>query len=326
MRVFLTGATGFIGSRVAARLKARGHDVVAFVRTPMSTAPLVACGCELLQGDVEDRAALRKGMQGADAVIHAAALYEIGIRVSERSRMIKTNVEGTQNVFDAAKAIGVPKTVYVSTINIFGNTNGESVDETYRRNEKAGFLSCYDESKYLAHEHARIYIQQGVPITIVQPGAVYGPKDHSAIGRQILLAARGKLFFKMMADLGLSMIHVDDVANGIVLGLENGVIGESYILSGENVRLGELLDQVSRVAGRQPVRRVISTTALRRMMPILNRIGPFFGYPPNLREVVHACDGVTYWVQSEKARNELGFEPRPLLLGLRETLRAEGIV
>src|ERR671922_817397 len=162
MRAFVTGATGFLGGRLAAKLRARGDEVIALVRDPERGARLDA---ELVQGDLSDRARLAEQMRGSDAVFHAAAMYEIGIPPSRRPAMFEANVRGTEHVLDAAVDARVRRIVYVSTINAFGNTRGRVVDETAGRVDPA-YVSTYDETKYLAHEAARERIARGAPVTI----------------------------------------------------------------------------------------------------------------------------------------------------------------
>jgi nucleoside-diphosphate-sugar epimerase len=125
MRVFLTGGTGFIGGHVAAQLRNRGDDVRALVRSPAKGAMLASLGCELIEGDLADDAAIARGLEGCDAAIHGAAVYEVGIPERDRRPMYEANVLGTERVLKAALAAGTPKIVYVSTVAAFGNTHGE---------------------------------------------------------------------------------------------------------------------------------------------------------------------------------------------------------
>src|SRR6185503_20895727 len=135
MRIFLTGGTGFIGGHVAANLRARGDDVVALVRSPDKAAKLRDLGCELVEGDLSNAGAIRRGLEGADGCIHAAAIYKVGIPKKERQPMYESNVNGTETVLDAAIDAGVGRIVYVSTVAVFGNTKEQVVDETYQRDE-----------------------------------------------------------------------------------------------------------------------------------------------------------------------------------------------
>ena len=125
----MTGGTGFIGSRVVKRLRDRGDDVVVLARRPEKASELDA---EVVQGDLSDADAIRRGVEGCQAVFHIAADYRVGMDPSKRDSMRDSNISGTERVLDAAAEAGVDKIVYVSTINVFGNTNGRTVDESYR--------------------------------------------------------------------------------------------------------------------------------------------------------------------------------------------------
>src|SRR5215210_6578613 len=155
MRAFVTGATGFIGGQVARRLRERGDDVVVLVRSPDKAGQLRELGCELVEGDLSDEAAIRRGVEGCDSVFHVAAVYKVGVPKSERAAIEDINVRGTERVLDAAIDAGAKRIVYVSTVGVFGNTKGQTVDETYNRDESEGFLSVYDETKYRSHQAAR---------------------------------------------------------------------------------------------------------------------------------------------------------------------------
>lgn len=318
MRVFLTGGTGFIGGHVARQLRLRGDDVVGLVRSLEKAATLREMGCELVEGDLSDDAAIAKGMDGAEAAIHAGAVYKVGIPKSEFPAMFESNVAGTERVLDAAVSAGVPKVVYVSTCAVFGDTHGQLVDEDFRRDSE--FPSEYERTKTLAHEIAEDRIASGAPIVIVQPGGVYGPNDHSEVGNMIEQARTGKLPAKMFPEAGFMFCHVEDIAVGIVLALDKGRIGESYVLSAEQSTIGELIDNVAAIAGRKPPRFTMPGFVLKASAPLGPLVGPMLGFPPNLRELIASSDGVTYWATDAKARRELGFAPRDLDTGLRDTL------
>jgi nucleoside-diphosphate-sugar epimerase len=320
MRVFLTGGTGFIGGRVAEQLRARGDEVVALVRSPQKADRLRRLGCELVQGDLSAAAAMRQGMQGCNGVIHCAAVYAVGIPKSAQPAMLRSNIEGTEHALDAAIEAKVPRIVYVSTVNVFGNTHGKVVDETYRRDLRRGFLTTYDEAKYRAHEVAEDRIVQGAPIVIVQPAGVYGPGDHSELGNVMRQVRKGRLPVIPFADMGIGFVHVDDVASGILLALDRGRIGESYVLAGTNATMRDLVQTTARICGRRVPRLAMPTALIKLSAPLGPIVGPLMGYPPNLREVISASDGVTYWASDQKARDELGFAPRSLEQGLRGTL------
>lgn len=321
MKAFLTGATGFIGGHVARLLRERGDDVVALVRSPEKAGALRQLGCELIEGDLSSEDAIRRGVEGADAVFHVGAVYKVGIPKSEHEAMYDANVRGTERVLDAAIEAGVPRTVYVSTCAVFGDTGGTVVDESYRR---AGddFTSYYDETKFLAHEVAEDRIAKGAPIVIVQPGGVYGPDDHSELGNVIDQTAKGKLPARVFPEGGFMLCHVEDIAAGILLAHDKGEIGEAYVLSGEKRTLGEVIDEVAAIAGRKPPRFTMPAVLLKASAPLGPVIAPLLGFPPNLRELIKTSNGVTYWATDEKARRELGFEPRDLETGLKQTVEA----
>jgi nucleoside-diphosphate-sugar epimerase len=320
MKAFVTGGTGFIGGRVVAKLRERGDDVVALVRSPGKAGKLRDLGCELVSGELGDRDAMRAGMEGCDGVFHIAAVYKVGIPASEQQAMLDANVQGTANALDAAVDAAVPRILYVSTCNVFGNTHGKVVDEGYRRNVADGFLSTYDEAKYRAHEVAEQRIASGAPIVVVQPAGVYGPGDHSELGTTIEQTRRGRMPMIPFADTGIGFVYVDDVADGILLAFDKGRIGESYVLSGTVGTMRELVQTTARVAGRREPRRAMPTAIMRLSAPLGRVIGPLLGFPPNFRELISVSDGVTYWARDDKARSELGFAPRSLEQGLRDTL------
>ena len=300
MRAFVTGATGFLGGRLTQQLLDRGDEVVALVRREVDLG-----AAEVVRGDLTDRDVLRAAMRGCDAVFHLAAMYKVGIPRAERDAMFEVNVRGTENVLEAAAEI--PRVVYVSTVNVFGNTRGAIVDETYER-APGGWLSAYDWTKYLAHQVARGHVN----VAIAQPGAIYGPGDHSELGAQLDQARRGRLLFKALSDVGVNAVHVDDAAAGLLLVHERGSLGESYVLGGEITRLGEMIDLVSP----RPVRLTIPTSLLKALIPAGPLIGKVMGTGPHLRELISASDGVTYWASDAKARRELGYDPRGLKTGL----------
>lgn len=320
MRAFVTGGTGFIGHHLVGRLRARGDDVVALVRSPARAEALRDLGCELVTGDLDDAAVLQEAMEGCVAVFHGAAVYKIGVTEDECRDMHRTNVDGTATVFEASAAAGVARVVYVSTVNCFGDTSGRVLDEEDARPSDR-FLSCYDTTKFRAHEIAAQHIAEGAPIVIVQPGSVYGPGDHSQVGRMMADTVKGRTKLMLFPELGLTLVYVEDVADGIIAAHDKGRVGESYILGGHIGTMGELIRRVAELSGRKPPKRSLPTSIVRASLPLAPLISKVMGLPPNLRELVTASDGVTYWARDDKARRELGYAPRDLDTGLRQTLQ-----
>jgi nucleoside-diphosphate-sugar epimerase len=319
MRIFVTGGAGFIGLAVVRRLVERGDRVMAVVRDPDRATALTDLGVETRAGDLTRTAAIVDAMRGTDAAIHIAGMYRVGIPQSMRPAMLDANVGATHRIVDATATAGVERLVYVSTVNVLGNTQGRILDERHRRDLADGFLSYYDETKYLAHRAVRERIDAGLAAVIVMPGVVYGPRDHSGIGEQLRGAHDGTLGYTALTDLGISAVYVEDVAAGIVGALDRGRIGESYILGGENTRLRDAMRVAARIGGKGLPRLELPTALLRigsKAPPILARAA---GLPDDLGEVLRSSLGVTFWASSAKAATELGYRPRDLASGLRAT-------
>ena len=304
MRIFATGTTGFLGSVVAEQLRARGDTVVALVRDPAKAELLRKAGRDVIVGDLADPDALKRGCDGCDAVVHAGAIYEVGIGVPRRADLYEANVNGTERVLAAALAVGVPKVVHVSSIVVFGDTKGAVVDETFVR--ASPYTSYYDETKTLAHRVAESFAAKGLPVAIAQPGQIYGPGDHSGIGALFRRAAAGKLPVLTFGDLGLSFVHVADAARGIVQLVDRGRAGQAYVLGGENARLREAVRIVAALAGKPSPRFEVPASILRFAARLR----------PDVAEVVRSADRVTFWATDAKARAELGYAPRSLRDGL----------
>jgi nucleoside-diphosphate-sugar epimerase len=321
VKAFVTGATGFIGGNLAKRLRARGDSVAALVRSPEKAGDLRDAGCELVEGDLADEGAIRAGLDGCDAVFHVGAVYKVGIRTAEQPAMYDANVEGTKRVLDAAIDAGIARIVYVSTNGVFGNTRGKVVDESYER-QPLDFLSYYEETKVLAHREANSRIEAGAPILIAQPGGVYGPGDTSQLGNFIDQVRKGRMPLKVFPESGFNFVHVDDVIEGILLVHDQGRLGETYILGGEIATVDRLIELVARLSGRRPPRFTLPPMMAKLAIPFGPVLGPLFKLPPNLREGIRSAQGVTYWGTHEKAKRELGYSPRALETGLRQTLEA----
>lgn len=316
-RIWLSGATGFVGKAVARLLRMRGDVVIAPVRDRRRAEELLDMGVTVIEDDLSDVDAMTETMRDIDAAIHSAGSYRVGITREERGAMWDANIGTTTRFLDAAEAAKAPKIVYVSTVGIFGNTKGQVADETYRRNLRDGFVSWYDETKFGAHEVVLQRTRAGGPIVSVLPSQVYGPGDHSSIGEQLALAHAGKLPYLALADVGLGFVHVDDLATGIVAALDKGAAGRSYLLSGPRHRLGEALAIAARLGGKRLPRLSIPNGVLRVLAPVGRLVGQ-----ANMREVVDAAAGVTYWASNERAVQELDWHPRDLEEGLRDTFEA----
>lgn len=319
MRYFVTGATGFIGAHVARQLVGAGHDVVALVRSPDRALPLKELGVELAEGDITEPGTLAGPMDGADGVFHIAGWYKVGARNRDMAEAI--NVGGTRNVLEAARALGIPKIVYTSTLAVYGDTGGREVDENYRRG--GPWLSEYDRTKWLAHyEVALPMARAGVPLVIVQPGLVHGPGDQSNVGTALREYLRKRL--PVIPKQGGGWAYVEDTARGHLLAMERGDVGESYNLAGPNKYWKEALDVAEEITGIRPPRVVLPAWLARLSSRLVGPVAAVVPLPPTYHpETLRVAAGTTYFANDDKARRDLGWDPRPFREGLEATLRAE---
>jgi dihydroflavonol-4-reductase len=323
VKVFVTGGTGFIGGEVVRQLRARGDEAVCLVRSPEKASKLNELGCHLVSGDLGDAEALRAGMEGCDGLVHAAAMYEVGIPTKQHPAMYEANVRGSERVLEAALAAKVGKVVYVSTVGIFGNTHGKVVDESYEHPGKE-FTSYYEETKLEGHRIAKqMMAEDRLPAVIVQPGGVYGPGDESQVADLLKEFFAGRLFLLPFPELGICLTHVEDIAGGILLALDKGVTGETYVISGPATTMREAIDTIAAVSGRKAPKRNLPTSLMKALTPIGPLVGKMMGQPPNLRELISTADGVTFWASYEKAGRELGYAPREMDEGIRQTLEED---
>lgn len=318
MKYFLTGATGFVGGRLAHLLRKKGHDVVALVRNPAKARDLAAAGVTVVPGDVTEPDTLRAPMAGCDGVFHVAGWYKVGLRDNSEGRRI--NIDGTRNVLSAMRDLGIPKGVYTSTLAVFSDTKGRMPDENYRFS--GTHLSEYDRTKAAAHDIAEEFIRAGLPLVIVQPGLIYGPGDTSAVRENIIKLLKGQLP-AIPSRSAYCWAHVDDIALAHLLAMEKGRTGESYIIGGPPHTLEEAMRMACQVSGkRMPL--VVPGGLMRALAPVMGLVERLVAVPPDYSaENLRVVGGVTYLGDNSKARRELGYAPRPLAEGWSETVLHE---
>jgi nucleoside-diphosphate-sugar epimerase len=317
MRFFVTGGTGYIGSNLISRLRQKGHEVNALVRDPLKAGELADSGVRLIHGDLSDLEALRNGMSGTDGVFHLAAWYRIGEKDQEAA--YQANVDGTKNVLSVMQEMGIKKGVYTSSLAIFSNTKGLIPDEEYFFNGK--HLSIYDRTKWQAHyKVAQPMIEQGLPLVIVIPGAVYGPDDPSMIGSSLNDYLQGKFPF-VPKDMKVCWGFIDDVVDAHIKAMERGKPGESYITAGPAHSLEEVLKSAEKITGIKAPSIKISPFFLKFLSLKMRFWEKIFRIPPRYRsESLRIIAGVSYLGSSDKALNELGCKFRSLTEGLEITL------
>ncbi|MCJ7625701.1 MAG: NAD-dependent epimerase/dehydratase family protein, partial [Anaerolineaceae bacterium] len=235
--------------------------------------------------------------------------------------MQKVNVAGTQNVLGTAFEVGIPRIVYTSTIAVLGDTRGKVVDEAYQM--KGPWNTEYDHTKWAAHNQvAAPLIEQGAPIINVMPGAVYGPGDTSMVNDLLTLFYQGALPVFPGPETMLSFAHVEDIAEGHILAVEKGHIGEDYLLTGQIASLKEVVELCAQLLGRKPPLAYVPSRFLKPLIPVMDFLDRTFDLPDFLNADVVRILGSSYTARADKARDELGWRPRPLREGMEETISA----
>lgn len=323
MRYALTGATGFVGGELARQLREAGHDVVALVRNPARATALQDIGVELVRGDLDDQAALDQLLAPAadgtsvDGLFHVAGWYKVGERDPAPGQRV--NVEGTRNVLAAAQRAGTPKVVYTSTLAINSDTGGRVLEEGH--DFTGEHLSAYDRTKAEAHAVAKEFAAAGLPVVIVMPGAVYGPGDTAQTGALMAQVVAGGRPQVPGGGGTLTWAHVSDIARGHVLAMERGETGETYMICGDPATLADVLQRVARLAGTKgpmllpPA--VVRATG--RVLTVVDKVVPL---PPMYHPETFRVALASYLGTRAKAERDLGWHPRPLDEGLRETVAA----
>lgn len=248
----VTGATGFVGSAVARALINTGHQVRALTRPHSDRRNLEGLPVRIAEGRLEDAASLAHALAGCRYLFHVAADYRLW--VPDPTAMFRANVEGTRDLMLAAIEAGVERVVYTSSVATLGLVPGGVADEE-TPSRPDDMIGPYKQSKFWAEELVRgLIAERELPAVIVNPSTPIGPRDlkPTPTGRLIVEAASGRM--PGFVDTGLNIVHVEDVALGHLAAAEVGVVGERYILGGENMALVEILAEIVRPMGRRPPR------------------------------------------------------------------------
>lgn len=318
MKIFITGGSGFVGRQVVRRLRAQGEQVWALAASDRSAALLEAAGTHVVRGDITEPASLRRGMLGSALVFHLAGWHKLGARDWREAEAL--NVGGTRNVLGLAHDLGVPRIVYTSTISVFGDTRGALVNERYVGSGPA--LSEYERTKWIAHYKVALPLiyRKTAPIIIVMPGGVYGPGDTSILADLMRLYYRGLLPVVPAPNTTLAYAHVEDVAAGHLLAAARGAPGERYILAGPPVSLRQLIDIWAAILDRRPPALAVPAALLRPLAFVAGAVETVLPLPPLLSREALLSLGTSYIARADKAHAELGWQARPLRLGMAETL------
>jgi dihydroflavonol-4-reductase len=321
-RVLVTGADGFIGSAVTRALLARGAHLVALLQPGVAHTNLDGLDVEPVEADLRDAPAVARAVDGCRMVFHVAAIYRFWTR--NESDFYQVNVGGTLNVMQAARAAGVDRVVYTSTvgtIGLDGTEHDRAADETAWA-RVAHLFGLYKQSKYVAEHEVLRAGAEGLPVVLVQPTLPLGPGDRAPTptGKTVRDFLNGRI--PGWFDTALNVVDVDDVAEGHLRAAERGAQGRSYVLGGENMELRQILDVLA-----------VATGLPRAAIKVPRQLALIAGHASGLIEgrILHrepsiplegARMAATRMIFNDaRARNELGYSSRPAVEAIVRSAR-----
>lgn len=314
MTTLVTGGTGFVGGAIVAALRARGDAVRVLARPASRTAHVAGLGAEVVTGDILDRGSIDRALDGCHRVYHAAAVYAFWVR--DRAELLRTEIDGTRHVMEAALAQGVARVVYTSTAMVIGERRGEVGTETTVH--RGSFNTAYEEAKFRAERVVDDYASRGLPVVTVNPGGVYGPGGVTPTVTAVIGAVNGRL--PAMLGGALSIAHVDDVAQGHLLAMDRGTVGERYILAAEQIDAAEFVGRACDVAG-VPRPRVMPLGLAWTLAAFLEPVARLTGRAPAVARDTVAMLAHGLRVDGTKAARDLGVRYRTYDESLPSALR-----
>lgn len=320
MKIFVTGATGYIGSHLVKQLVESGHRVVAYCRSAAKAEHIRMDQVEIAIGDLDDRQGLMEAIQGCEAVFHVAAFARVWAKDS--GTFYRINVEGTRNVLEAAKNSSVSRVVFTSTGGVFGASFDQPVTESHIR--KKDFFNEYEGSKCLAESWVKDYVIAGLDIVIVSPTRVYGPYlfgTPESVTRMISSYVKGAWrWIPGPAEKIGNYVFIDDVVAGHIRALEKGKSGETYILGGTNHTYTEFFHILKQVSGLNKLMIPLPIWVI-NLIAYMNLLGArIFSIEPALTPKWVAKARYHWEVDVSKMREQLGVRGVPLEEGLRRTV------
>ncbi len=306
----VTGANGFIGSHLTRFLTDQGERVRVLVRRQSDVRSIAGLPVEFVYADLRDPASLPPALKGVQRVYHVAADYRLW--AENPKEIYESNVAGTRNLLAASRHAGIERLIYTSSVGTLLSARPQKMPDEQTQLHLADMIGHYKRSKFLAEHEALEAARNGQPVVIVNPTAPLGPGDWkpTPTGRILLDFLNGQL--PAYVDTGLNFVPVEDVARGHWLAAEHGQVGARYILGGRNLTLKEMLELVSDLSGR-PMPRVRLPLAVPFMAALADSLASWV----LRRKPRIPLDGVRMarhkmYVDSPKARRELGFQPGPL--------------
>ena len=322
-RALVTGASGFVGSRLVRHLVERGERVKAFVRAGSNLEALrdlPTNQVEVVYGDVTVGHTVFRALTGCNRLYHVAALYKFWDTRPER--ILDAAVRGTDEVLTAAEQRGLRKVVVTSTLGTVG-ANSAPEPLTEKSELKLKDPETYVFAKMRAEKLALDRARGGQPIVVVNPGSIFGPGDWkpTPTGRLVLEFLQRRVVFAPSTG-GLSIVDVDDVAAGHRLAMEKGRVGERYILGGENVRHKQLFELLTDLTGHEPLVSTVGSGSAKLSGRLLELHARLRGGEPLFTYRMARDHAFTYlWASNEKAKRELGYSHRSAREALLRSVR-----
>jgi dihydroflavonol-4-reductase len=318
MRIFVTGATGYLGSALCRRWAADGHQITALVRATSRREVLEPLGVDCRVGDVSNRVSMREGMSGADWVVHAAA--ELDPRAS-KEQVRRANVDGSANVASLAFKLGVGRFLSISSMAAFGGSPADGSPGNEDSPVRMPFPSSYSATKHAGQKVIEEVADQGLRVDTVYPGLVYGPPAKSRGANTLLYRIlTGRMPAIVGGDQISRWIYIDDVVDGILRVMDRAEAGGRFLLTGEAATVDSLVSKVCSLAGVRPPRWRVSVNAAEALLLVMRVYSGLRGRrPPFSRQQLASLR--RHWnFNDRRAREELGWRPRGLDEGLPPTL------
>ncbi|MEA3462543.1 MAG: SDR family oxidoreductase [Bacteroidota bacterium] len=321
MKVFVSGATGFIGIQLVKRLVSEGHTVHALYRSESKADMIRQSGVVLFKGDILDHASLEAALEGCEEAYHTAAFA--GVWAKDPDLIYRLNVDGALNVIEIAGCQGVRRVVVTSTAGILGPSDKEAVHESSPA--PASFFTDYEASKFLMEQRLLGRTATDPEVVLVNPTRVYGPgylSESNGVTKMIKQYVEGK--WRLIPGNGKSSgnyVHVEDVVSGHLLAMEKGKPGERYVLGGENISYLQLFDYVREVSGvRKKLFKIplLFMLAAAGLMMVLSKLT---GRPPLIVPNLVRKFNHNWIVSSDKAVRDLGYQPLDARMGITETVQ-----
>jgi len=318
VKAVVTGATGFLGAHIVRELLQEGAAVKVLVRQGSDRRNLAGVNAEIVEGDLLDKASLTKALTGSDTLFHAAADYRLWTR--NPAAMYAVNVNGTENILEAALAVGIEKVVYTSSVGTLGNPGDGTPGDESTPVTLAEMTGHYKRSKFLAERKAETFVQRGLPLVIVNPSTPVGPLDRkpTPTGKIIVDFLAGKM--PAYLETGLNLLPVEDCAKGQILAARKGRIGEKYILGAVDTTLAEMFGMLAKISGLPAPKICLPYGPVLAAAWINAAFSALTGKEPLIPLAGVQMAKKKMYFSSKKAKMELGFETTAIYAALERAV------